>query len=129
MGNMRSNTLLFTLVLIAGSCGPRIEHARSVEVLINGNCGMCEETIEASAYEKGVSVVDWDRKTRLATITFDSSRTNVHVLLKRIANAGYDNQEFETTDEAYNNRPQCCRYRRTGKAIQPPTKADARHGH
>ncbi len=120
---------LSALSLMVSSCGNDIDNARTVDVMVNGNCSMCEETIEAAGTQDGVSLVDWDRKTRHATITFDSTRTNEHTVLKRIANAGYDNQEFIATDEAYAARPQCCQYQRTGKVVNPPSPEDTRHGH
>ena len=124
-----SMTPLFVLSVVASSCGNGIEHAREVDVMINGNCGMCEETIEEAGLQEGLTEVDWDRKTRHATITLDSTRTSEHAVLKRIANAGYDNQEFLATDEAYAGRPQCCQYKRTGTAIAPPAKGEGGHDH
>lgn len=122
-------TRLFVVSLVASSCGNGIPNASTVEVMVNGNCGMCEETIEAAGLQEGVSQVDWDRTTRLATITFDSTRTSELAVLKRIANVGYDNQSYTAPDEAYADRPQCCQYERTGTEIHPPAKGESGHGH
>lgn len=129
MRALMSITPLVVLSVVASSCGNGIEHARTVDVMINGNCGMCEETIEAAGLQDRLSEVDWDRTTRHATITFDSTLTSEHSVLERIANAGYDNQEFLASDEAYAARPQCCQYRRTGTIIAPPIKGEAGHDH
>ncbi|MBP6574933.1 MAG: copper chaperone [Flavobacteriales bacterium] len=120
---------LFVVSLVVSSCGNGIEHARTVEVMINGNCGMCEATIETAGAQDGLSKVDWDRTTRHATITFDSTRTSELAVLKRIANVGYDNQGYAAPDEAYSDRPQCCQYERTGMLIHPPVKGGSDYGH
>lgn len=121
--------LALLVPLMLSACGTPIKNARTVDVMINGNCGMCEETIEAAGLQDRLAEVDWDRTTRHATITFDSILTSEHAVLERIANAGYDNQEFLATDEAYAGRPQCCQYRRTGTIIAPPIKGEAGHDH
>lgn len=124
------NSMVYMSVwaLVASSCGNGIEQSRTEEVMINGNCGMCEKTIEAAALVEGVAMADWDRKTRKATITFDSTRTSAAAVLKRIADAGYDNEQYTASDEAYADRPECCQYQRTGLVITPPDpKAAAKH--
>ncbi len=127
--SMRDLNLMILLSFIAASCGNGIGNDRTVDVMINGNCGMCEETIEAAGLQAGLSEVDWDRKTRHATVVFDSTRTTADAVLRRVANAGYDNEAYTATDEAYSARPQCCQYRRTGTHITPPAKGENGHGH
>ncbi|MBL7985892.1 MAG: hypothetical protein JNM91_12875, partial [Flavobacteriales bacterium] len=52
--------MLCTTLLAA--CGSTVDNARVTAVLVNGNCSMCEETIEEAAPD-GLADVDWDRKT------------------------------------------------------------------
>ncbi len=127
---MTTRTALFILPIVGllTSCS-HIPNAQEAEVLINGNCGMCEETIEKAALVEGVSEADWDKETRQATITYDSTRTSLNAVLQRIAAAGYDNQSFIAPDSAYSDLPQCCQYDRTGKDVKPPAPGDKRHGH
>ena len=106
-----------------------IPNAREAEIMINGNCEMCEETIEKAALQEGISSADWDMETRHATITYDTTRTTLNAVLKRIADAGYDNRGFIAPDSAYNELPECCRYKRTGKDVNPPRPGEAGHGH
>lgn len=106
-----------------------IPNASTTEVMVNGNCGMCEETIEEAALVEGVAMADWDRATRKAKITFDSMTTSAAAVLQRIAQAGYDNEQFIATDEAYADRPICCQYERTGTTIAPPEPGNTAHGH
>ncbi|HRH38386.1 MAG TPA: cation transporter [Flavobacteriales bacterium] len=127
---MTTRTILITLPLIGvmASCS-NIPNAREAEVTINGNCEQCEETIEKAALVAGVSEADWDKDTRHATITYDSTKTSLNAVLQRIANAGYDNQEFIASDSAYDDLPECCQYKRTGNVVNPPSPEDTRHGH
>ncbi|WP_435525336.1 heavy-metal-associated domain-containing protein [Chryseobacterium indoltheticum] len=43
---------------------------------------------------KNVAMVNWDKDSKMATITYDSKKTNGQEVLKRIANAGYDSESF-----------------------------------
>lgn len=122
------NIALLILSTMMASC-TSIPNARQAEVMINGNCGMCEETIEHAALVEGVSEADWDKNTRHATIIYDSTKTSLNTVLQRIAGAGYDNQAFIASDSAYDELPGCCQYDRTGKDVNPPSPEDTRHGH
>ena len=127
---MRTLNVLISLLVatLLASCGS-IDNAATTTVLINGNCGMCEETIETAADVDGLSMADWEKTTRNAVITYDSTRTSTHAILQRIATAGYDNQEFVADDAAYENLPMCCQYDRTGTAIATPDHKDAHTHH
>ena len=125
---MSYNRLLFVVLVTAllASC-TSVPNARTAEVMVNGNCSMCEETIEEVGLQQGVSEVEWDKETRKATITFDSTIASVNVVLQRIAIAGYDNELFIASDAAYAERPKCCQYQRTGTTIAPPAKGERTH--
>lgn len=96
-------------------CTAQIQNPKIQTVKVFGNCGMCEKNIEKAAYKNGEASADWDRDTKMAVITFDSSKTNVDDVLKRIAAAGYDSEPYSASDEAYANLPACCQYERAVK--------------
>jgi copper chaperone CopZ len=110
--------ILLSAAVLAGCTN--IDNARTVEARINGNCGMCKATIEEAALQEGVAMAEWDKKTRVALITFDSTRTTVDAVLGRIAAAGYDNEKALAGDTVYGDLPHCCHYERTGKDIAQP---------
>lgn len=110
-------------------CTGNVKNARTVEVKINGNCDMCEESIEAAADQQGLSAATWEKDTRIATVIFDSTKTSKEAVLRRIANSGYDNEMYVAPDAAYANLPLCCQYERTGTTITPPAKGTSGHGH
>ena len=112
---MKSIILLAAIVLSATVSLSQINNPITETVKVYGNCGMCKNTIEEAASKKKTSKADWNEETKMATITYDSKKTNLDAILKNIALAGYDNESFLAPDEAYNKLPGCCRYDRVRK--------------
>ena len=48
----------------------------------------------------------------MATLSYDSKKTNQDEILKRIALAGYDSEKYLAPDAVYNNLHGCCQYDR-----------------
>lgn len=93
------------------SCGNPNEITQNFHVY--GNCMMCENTIEESLKEvDGVTLADWDKKTKQMTVTFDSSKLNLEEIKLKIAGVGYDTEEFRAEDQVYNDLHKCCKYTR-----------------
>ncbi len=104
--------LVFLVFAIPSSEAQDIPNPVVDTVHIYGNCGMCKSTIEKSAFVKGEAMADWDRNTDMAVITFDSTKTTIEKILKRIADAGYDNELYRAPDKVYNKLHGCCQYER-----------------
>ena len=100
------------LVLSITACNAQLKNQNTETVKIYGNCGMCKSTIEKAGNIKKQSVVDWNKETKMATISFDSLKTSKDEILKRIALAGYDSDSFLAPDDTYSNLPNCCQYER-----------------
>lgn len=94
----------------------QIRNAKTDTVKVYGDCMMCKTTIEKAAYKKKVSMAEWNEDTKVAVITYDSSKTNADAILKSIALVGYDNDKFLAPNETYNKLPGCCKYERTAKS-------------
>lgn len=103
-------TAMFVFTQVA--CAQSIKNAQTETVKIYGNCGMCEKTIEKAAAQKGTAKADWDTDTKMAKITFDSTKTNLDDVLKRIAAVGYDSDKFRAPDDVYAKLHGCCQYDR-----------------
>lgn len=103
-------TVLLSIPTYAQTKNTKIE-----EVKISGNCGMCKETIENAGSIKKTAKVDWNKDTKMATISYDSLKTTKDEILKRIALAGYDNEEFLAPDDTYAQLAECCQYDRMKK--------------
>lgn len=127
MNNISSLILLATLVS-SGGCAAQMQHAKAVTLHVNGDCGMCEPRIEKAAYVKGEAEADWDVDAKTARITYDSARTTLDAVLRRIAEAGYDSEKFLAPDAAYAALPGCCQYERTDKHAAGGTVANE-HAH
>ena len=120
---MRTLNLLLAIAgsVLLSSCAAQMKNTRTVSLRIDGDCGMCEKRIEDAANVKGEVQVNWDPDTKQATIAFDSTRTNLDAILKRISLAGYDTPNYLAPDAAYAQLPSCCQYDRTMKhaAVTP----------
>lgn len=103
-------TVLLSIPTFAQTKNTKIE-----EVKISGSCGMCKETIENAGSIKKSAKVDWNKDTKMATISYDSLKTTKEEILKRIALAGYDNEEFLAPDDTYAQLAECCQYDRMKK--------------
>jgi copper chaperone CopZ len=103
------------IVLTVTACSAQIKNAITDSVKVYGNCEMCESTIEKVGNVKETAQVDWDKDTKMATITYDASLTSKDEILKRIALAGYDSDNFLAPDDTYSNLPSCCQYERAEK--------------
>ena len=102
-------------VLLSTTSNAQIKNAKTENVKIHGNCGMCETKIEKAGNIKKIANVDWNQDTQMATITFDATKTNQDEVLKRIALVGYDSDKFLAPDDVYNNLHGCCQYDRVAK--------------
>lgn len=82
-------------------------------VPVSGNCGMCEKNIETAAKKDGVEVADWNKQTKMLTITYNSKVTSPLKIQQNIADVGYDTRDIKGSDETYNKLHSCCQYERT----------------
>ena len=113
---LTSNILVTITVLLSfTSCNAQIKNATTETVKIYGNCGMCEKTIEKAGNLKDIVKIDWNVDTKMATITYDTKKTNQDEILRRIALSGYDSDKFLAPDDVYNNLHGCCQYDRVAK--------------
>lgn len=129
---MKTLILLFTslLLILVSGCSAQVKNPVTYTVRVDGDCPMCEKTIENAAYMKGEAEADWDVEAKRATITYDSTRTNADEILRRIAQAGYDNERYLAPDAAYIGLPACCQYERTLKHPPLPNTQEEHHiGH
>ncbi|CAM3996605.1 DUF3347 domain-containing protein [Flavobacterium cucumis] len=118
--------MVATFVLLSITINAQINNATTETVTIYGNCGMCEAKIEKAGNIKKVAQVDWNQETQMATLTYDAAKTNPDEILKRIALAGYDSDQFLAPDDVYSKLPGCCQYDRVAKI---PVKEVAMEDH
>lgn len=114
--------MAITVLLSFTALNAQIKNAKTESVKIYGNCGMCESTIEKAGNVKKVAEVDWNKDTKMATLTYDTSKTNQDEILKRIALAGYDIDQFLSPDDVYAKLPKSCQYDRVRKSESVKTE-------
>ena len=113
---MLKNILVAIVVLLTTSLSyAQIKNSKTETVKIYGNCGTCEKKIEKAGNIKGIASVDWNKDSKMAVLVYDASKTNKDEILKRIALAGYDSDDFLAPADAYTKLDACCQYDRTAK--------------
>jgi copper chaperone CopZ len=115
MNSIKKIVMVIIVLLSVTIAKAQIKNAKTEMVKIYGNCEMCKTAIEKAGNLKKVTQVDWNKDTKMATLTYDSQKTNQEEILKRIALAGYDSNSFLAPAVVYNNLPGCCQYDRKAK--------------
>lgn len=113
-----TTTLLFSFTL----CNAQTKNVKTEIAKIHGNCGMCERSIEEAGNVKKEATVDWNKDTKIATLSYDSLKTSSEEILKRIALVGYDSDHFFAPDDTYSKLPKCCQYDRAERVRSTPDK-------
>jgi mercuric ion binding protein len=80
---------------------------------VSGECGMCEKKIEKAAKTAGATYAEWNKDTKIITVKYNSTTSNLAKIQKSIADAGYDNAGTKASSEAYDKLDECCKYERT----------------
>ncbi|MGV8879099.1 MAG: DUF3347 domain-containing protein [Sphingobacteriaceae bacterium] len=109
-----SKTLMAISMLLSFTfVSAQVKNTKTVSLIIFGNCNICKKTIEKAGNVKKAVNVEWNKDTKMATLTYDAEKTNQAEILKRIALAGYDSEDFLAPDNAYAQLPACCQYERS----------------
>lgn len=90
--------------------------SKTEKIKVLGNCGMCKKTIETSLKVPGVSSANWDKVSKVLTVSYDSTKITNDQVQQKVAASGYDTEKVKATAAAYDKLPSCCQYDRTGKA-------------
>jgi copper chaperone CopZ len=89
-----------------------IKGSKSESFKVNGVCGMCKTRIENGLKMDGISKAEWDKTTKMATVTYDPSKVTVDAMKKKVASLGHDTDKYKADDEVYSKLPGCCHYDR-----------------
>ncbi|KPE51631.1 TonB-dependent receptor domain-containing protein [Chryseobacterium indologenes] len=92
---------------------------------VKGNCEMCKSRIEAAAKKAGAKTAVYS--IDLQTLTLETDKASADDILKKVAEAGHDNEKFKSSNETYEKLPGCCHYERD---LQPsPTETHHHSNH
>ena len=126
---MKSLKIFSTLLICCAIATTSFSQKAKTETFqVSGNCGMCEAKIEKAAKAAGATYADWNKDTKIITVKYNSTSSNLAKIQKSIADAGYDNVGVKTTTEAYDKLHDCCKYDRTAVATTASEKMSARSG-
>ena len=82
-------------------------------ITVLGECEMCKDRIEKATFKiKGVKYSNWSIPKNQLSIIYNSNKTSLDNIKKKIADIGHDTDKFKATDESYNNLHSCCLYDR-----------------
>lgn len=123
---MKKYSLLLCTNLFVFGLNAQIKNQETKTFNIKGNCTLAKNMIEKAGNQKKIAAVDYDTKSHVATISYDKNKTSASEVLKKVAFAGFDNDEYMAPDEAYANLPKDCQYKRDKEM---PTMNDAGMNH
>ena len=105
---------IFSTILICCSIATVsfAQKTKSETFKVSGNCGMCETKIENAAKSAGATYAEWNKDTKVITVKYNSSSSNLAKIQKSIADAGYDNAGAKATADTYSKLHACCQYER-----------------
>ena len=113
---MKKVSLFFMLGILMSVATAYAGDKKTEKFEVLGNCGMCEKRIEKAAGDlEGVTEADWDKETKLLTVSFESSEISLDKIHKAVAKAGHDTEKSKADDEVYSSLPGCCKYEREEK--------------
>jgi len=96
--------LLFTTFISA-------QNLSKSQFQVKGNCEMCKERIETTAKKAGAKSARYSIDSQTLTLE-TSEKVSPEDILKKVAEAGHDNEKFKASDETYEKLPGCCHYDR-----------------
>ena len=112
--------LLISLISLTQAQTAKTKPAAAVKTEtfeVNGNCGMCKTTIEKAAKKAGASFAKWNIETHQLQVKYNTAKTNIPAIQKKIAESGYDNAGATASDAVYDKLHHCCKYERKGTAV------------
>ena len=89
----------------------KIAATKTEKLKVSGNCEQCKSRIEKAAKLDGVTKAEWSTESKILSVTFDPSKTNLDQIGKKVAASGHDNEKAKADDKAFNALPGCCKYR------------------
>lgn len=102
----------FLFIFLAANFNAQVKNAKTETAKVYGNCGMCKSTIEKAINKKDIVEADWNKDTKILTLTYDSKKTSKKEILKKVAEVGYDNEMYIAPTSAYEKLHSCCQYDR-----------------
>ena len=98
-----------------GSSISQSSKIKKIKFHVYGVCEMCKNRIETALDVKGIRLADWNIKTKLCRVKFNSEVISENDIHKLISEVGHDTPTCRAKDTDYNNLYHCCRCDREKK--------------
>lgn len=84
---------------------------RTGMIHVRQRCDNCEKHIVKVAQSvEGVLNAEWNKKSNVLIVEFDSQKTNLKKIELAIAEEGHDTPNYKGTIKYYAHIPACCQY-------------------
>lgn len=109
--------LLIVIIFLTTLINLKAEHAYSEKTVVidlstNMICTMSMNIIKKALNKvKGVENIEFDVDSKMVTVTFDDSLTNLSKLEKVLTDAGFNANDKDADLMAYESLPKCCKIR------------------
>lgn len=121
---MKSKVFSLILGLLLTGSVTVFAQSKTESFEVKGNCGMCKDRIEKAVKSVGgVTAADWNKDTKMLTVSYESSKMTKDRIQQAIAKVGHDTGQYKAEDTVYNNLPGCCKYDRA------PAKTEIKCSH
>ncbi len=100
------------LVVIAPFVSTAQTALKTETIKVWGNCGSCKKHIEKAAKAAGATTALWNEGSKQLKVSYASSKSSSAKIQQSVAKAGYDTQDMQGSDAAYQKLDQCCQYDR-----------------
>jgi periplasmic mercuric ion binding protein len=99
--------VVLSVGISAAQTAPKIS---TVMIQTSGNCQECKARIEGSLKSlKGVKAASFDMDTKKVDVTFATKKVDAAAIRQAISKAGYDADDVQADQEAYDGLRKCCR--------------------
>lgn len=112
---MKTIKLLFASLLVIAFTQASAQE-KSEQIKVAGECGMCKKKIEKAAKSAGATFAEWDKEAKVLAVRYNANGTSKMKIENAVAKTGYDTENVQATNAAYEKLDDCCKYERTGKA-------------
>jgi hypothetical protein len=114
-------TIFLMILCVLGMQVNAQQSIKSATFIVKGNCEECKSRIENAADIKGVKLLKWDEKTKVASVTYNADKVSLLQIQEAIAASGHQAGEQPANKTAYKKLPKCCQYEH-GKCEDPKGK-------
>jgi copper chaperone CopZ len=105
-------SVFVALVMVTGFVSEsKPKKVETIKITVDGCCGQCKDRIEAAMDIKGVRFAEWNKESKILTVTYSTKKLTVEDIHRKVAAVSHDTELFKADDAVYNELPGCCQYR------------------